>query len=78
MIAEDLGHYKCLFLSSGSFWMADDDRRAALCLVMDPIRREAYIYRLVPHACLNMRWCRSVAHMGDPSDFSDLLFTTLS
>lgn len=48
------GHYQCLYISSGSSWLTDDNRTATLCPVMDPLRRAAYLYWLVPHDELSM------------------------
>ena len=69
------GHYQCLYISSGSSWLTDDDRAATLCPVMDPLRRAAYLFWLVPHEELSLWWRRPIEQHRPSEDLSDLLAT---
>ena len=68
-------HYQCLFINSDSTWMTDDGRGTVRCPVVDPIRRAAYMYWLVPQEALNTWWRRPVE---ESVDLSDLLATAFS
>ena len=72
----DSGHYQCLFVSSGSSWMTDDGKEAIRCPVVDPIRRTAYLFWIVPQDDLNLWWRRPIEDLH--TDLSDLLATAFS
>ena len=56
----DCGHCQCLFLSSGSSWLTDDGKTATRCPVVDPIRRSACLFWLIPQMMC-------ICGGGDPS-----------
>ena len=72
----DSGHYQRLFLNSGISWLTDDGKPATRCSVVDPIRRSAYLFWLVPQEDMNMWWRRPIGNMT--VDLSDLLATAFS
>ena len=59
-------HCQCLYISSGSSWMIDNNRRIVHCSIVDPLRRAAYMYSdYAPNVLC-------------PTDLSDLLATAFS
>ena len=66
---------QCLFVRSGSSWITDDGRAPVRCPIVDPVRRAAYMYWLVPQDALSLWWRRPVEELAD---LSDLLATAFS